>query len=113
MTSDHYVIKLNDNELGLIELENSNFRKESIEDFVKSWTIFGFDFDRSTNALREEPKEKGKIIPNPNADKYKIWTGEVLEIEGEWLKIKTIKDEVGWVKWRNGHKVLIRMYYAC
>ena len=113
MTSDHYVIKLNENELGYIELENPDYKKESIEDFVKSWTVLGFDFDRSTNALREEPNENGKIIPNPNADKYKIWTGGVLEIKGDWLKIKTIKDEVGWIKWRDGHKVLIRMYYAC
>ncbi|QLE01284.1 hypothetical protein HX109_06775 [Galbibacter sp. BG1] len=113
MTSDHYVIKLNDNELGYIELENRDFKKESIEDFVKGWTVFRFDFDRSRNALREEPKENGIIIPNPNADKFKIWTGGVLEMKGDWLKIKTVKDEVGWVKWKDGHKVLIRMYYAC
>jgi hypothetical protein len=89
ITSDHYVVKLNDNELGYIEIVNTDFKKVSIEDFVKTWTVSGFDFDRSTNPLRNEPNENGNIISNPLTGKYKIWRAGVLEIRGDWLKVKT------------------------
>ena len=113
MSSDHYIVKLNDNELGYIEIGNLDFKKVTIEDFVKNWTILGFDFDRSINVLREEPKENGKIISNRLTVKYNIWRGSVLEIDGDWLRIKTVRDEVGWIQWKEGQKVLIRMYYTC
>ena len=113
ITSDYYVVKLNENELGYIDIVNPDFKKVLIEDFVKHWTLSGFDFDRSTNPLRNEPKENGNIILNPLTKKYKLWRAEALEIKGEWLKVKTVKDEEGWLKWREGENILIRMYYSC
>ncbi|NMM50769.1 hypothetical protein [Marinigracilibium pacificum] len=113
ITANHYVVKLNENEVGYIATDNPDFKRVTIEDFIKHWTELGFDFDRSTNPLRTEPNEGGQIILNSLNEKYKIWTGGILELRSDWLKIRTINDEVGWIKWRDGQKVLIKMYYAC
>ena len=72
--------------------------------------IVGFDFNRETNPLRESPIENSSIIKHPDQDKYKIWDGESLEVKDNWIKVKTVAKEIGWVKWRDGNKVLIRMY---
>ncbi len=34
-------------------------------------------------------------------------------MEGDWIKVKTILGEIGWIRWRDGEKVLIRIDYAC
>ncbi|WP_271855904.1 hypothetical protein [Patiriisocius marinus] len=108
-----YIVRLNDDQLGYIKKDNENFTKETVEEFVVRWTSLGFDFDRINNPLRAENSQSAKIITNELTGKYKIWTGEVLEMKGDWLKIKSIKEEIGWIKWREGEKILIRMYYAC
>ncbi len=110
-TGTQYKVKINDEEVVSISKDNTDFKKQEITDFVIDWTSLGFDFDRSANPLRESPN--GKIIIHADQKEYKIWTGESLEVKGDWIKVKTLKNEVGWVKWRSGNKVLIRMYFAC
>ena len=109
----YYKVKVNQSEFAFINKTNSDFQKQSIIDFVKGWTALGFDFDRSTNPLREAPKDESKSISHVDEKKYKIWTGESLAVKGDWIKVNTLNDEVGWVRWRKGNKVLIRMYFAC
>lgn len=108
-----YKVKLNDKEFAHISKAAKDFKKQSIPDFVKDWTSLGLDFDRTTNPLREVPNSDGKIINHSDEKKYKIWCGESLEVNGDWVKINTLKNEVGWVKWRDRNKVIIRMYFAC
>lgn len=114
-TGKYYKVRLNETEFGWIKKTDNTFKKESIKDFVLSWTMepMGLDFNREINPLREKPKDSGEIIQNQELSKYKIWQAEALEMKGDWLKIKTIKGEIGWIKWRDGKKVLIRMYYLC
>ena len=112
-SGEYFKVWLTDKEYALIKKHNPDFKKQSILNFIKDWTSLGFDFDRSSNPLRQSPVDNGKIIKHSSQDKYRIWQGEVVEIKGDWLKIKTPKDEIGWVKWRSGKKVLIRMYFAC
>lgn len=110
-----YKVQLNETEFAWIKKTDKNFKKETIKDFVFSWTTepMGLDFNRVTNPLRKEPNANSEKIENPEQDKYKIWKAESLDMHGDWIKVKTIKDEVGWIRWRDGSKVLIRMYYAC
>lgn len=108
-----YKVRLNETDFALIEKKNKNFKKESISDFISGWTSMGFDFNRTINPVKEVPKENSKSIIHKEQQKYRIWRGECLEVKGDWIKVKTIKDEIGWVRWRIGTKLLIRMYYAC
>ena len=73
-----------------------------------------FDFNRSTNPLRKSPSDKSENINNDKLTKYKIWSAEKISIKGDWMEI-TIEDteEKGWIRWRQGNQILIRMYYAC
>ena len=112
-TENFYVVKLNEEDLGFIDKTTDNFQKEGIEEFFKDWLALGIDFDRSINPLREKNDENSQIIQNELNQKYKIWTGDVLEMNGDWLKIKTFKEEIGWLRWRKGNEILIRIYYAC
>lgn len=108
-----YKVRLSDTDFTMIDKKNKNFKKESISDFVSGWTSLGFDFNRAINPVKESPKDDSKTIVHKEQQKYKIWRGESLEVRGDWIKVKTVKDEVGWVRWRKGNTVLIRMYYAC
>ena len=110
-TGTHYKVRINEKELVSISKNNKDFKKQETSDFVKDWTSLGCDFDRSTNPLRETPN--GKIIKHADQTNYKIWNGESIEVKGEWIKVKTLKNEIGWIRWRSGSKVLIRMYFAC
>ncbi len=113
---DFYKISLNKTDFAWIHKKDKNFKKESIINFVLSWTSepMGLDFDRKTNPLKKEPKETGEIIKDPLTGKYQIWRAEKsFEIQGEWIKVKTIKGETGWIKWKEEDKLVIRMYYAC
>ena len=111
---DFYKVKLNEIDFGLINKFNNDFRKQSINEFVLEYTSdpMGLDFDRNSNPLRREPNEKSKIIKHSEQSKYKIWRATTIEIKDEWMKIETIKQEIGWLKWRDGNKILIRMYYS-
>ncbi|NME67996.1 hypothetical protein [Flammeovirga aprica] len=110
-----YKVRLNESEFAWIKKTDENFKKETIENFVLKWTSepMKLDFNRLINPLKKEPKSDSENIDNPEQGKYKIWEATSLEIFGDWIKIKTIMDEIGWIKWRDGNKVLIRMYYAC
>ena len=109
----YYKVLLTNKDFAFINKKNKDFKKQSIASFVKEWTSIGFDFDRSANPLRQSANDNSKIIKHKDQDKYKIWQGESIEVKGDWIKVKTVKDEVGWVRWRQGKKVLIRLYFAC
>lgn len=112
-SGSYYKVLLNDKVFALINKDNLDFKKQSIYDFVKEWTSMGLDFNREENPLKESPDDNSPIIKHPDQNKYKIWRGESLEIKDNWIKVKTVADEIGWVKWRQENKVLIRMYFTC
>ena len=78
---------------------------------MTEWTTLGFDFDRNENPLRTEPLDNSTVIPNNS--KYKIWRAEKIELKGDWIKVKTSDKEEGWVKWKQGNEIIIRLYFAC
>jgi hypothetical protein len=68
--------------------------------------------------LKKEPKNDSKTISN--FDKYSY---EVMEVKGEWVKLKCFYDcegcpetgekIIGWVKWRDKNKILVKLFYIC
>jgi hypothetical protein len=50
-------------------------------------------------------------MDHPDEKQYRIWSGESLEVHGDWIRVNTLKNEKGWVRWKDGNKVLIRMYF--
>lgn len=69
-----YKVRLNEKEFTLIEKTNTNFKKESITNFVSGWTSLGFDFNRATNPVKKLPKENSRTIVNK--DSRNIKSGE-------------------------------------
>ncbi|WP_156152355.1 hypothetical protein [Flammeovirga sp. OC4] len=74
-TGTLYKVKLNENEFGWIKKTDTNFKKETIKEFILKWTMepMHLDFNRVTNPLKKEPKSNSLVIENPKEDKYKIW----------------------------------------
>jgi hypothetical protein len=108
------IINRQSGETAKIKKHDKFFKFQTIEEFVDNWTGIGIDFDRSTNPLRKSPSDKAEDINNNKQTTYKIWSAEKISIKGDWIEIK-IEDteETGWIRWRKGNQILIRMYYAC
>ena len=108
------IINRQTGETAKIKKSDKFFKFQTIEEFVDNWTGIGLDFDRSTNPIRKSPSDKSEDINNDKQPTYKIWSAEKILIKGDWLEIK-IEDteETGWIRWRQGNQILIRMYYAC
>jgi hypothetical protein len=107
------IIDQKTNETGFIKKTDSSFKFETVVEYVTEWTEMGLDFDRTQNPLRQEPSYKATVISNDEQKKYKIWRAEKIEMKGDWLKVKTSDKEEGWIKWRQGNKIIIRLYFAC
>lgn len=114
--NDFYTVILNrqTGETAKIKKSDKSYQFETIEAFVERWTENGIDFDRSSNPLRKSPNDKSEHLNNNIQDKYKIWGGDRVSLKGDWLEIKTPEtEERGWIRWRRGNQILIRMSYAC
>lgn len=73
----------------------------------------------NTNPLRDEPSESGYQL---NEYDYDNLSFEVIEIRKDWIKVICNMDcggcpnngvISGWLKWRQGNLLLIRLYYDC
>lgn len=99
---------------GLINKSDKNFKFQTIEEYIEDYASLGVDFDRENNMFYKFPNEESEIIKNELQKKYKIWTGEFIEMKGDWLKLKlNVSNEIGWIRWRKGNKILIGIYYIC
>lgn len=102
------------NKKGLISKSDKNFKFQTFEEFIRDYAALGVDFDRENNLLHKLPNKNSEIIKNDLQEKYKFWNGEFIELKGDWMKMKLEEtNEIGWIKWRNGNKILIRIYYIC
>jgi hypothetical protein len=107
------IIDQKTNETGFIKKADRTFKFVTVVEYVTEWTEMGLDFDRTKNALRQEPFDNATVILNDKQKKIKIWTAEKIELKGDWIKIKTADEEEGWIKWRQGNQIIIRLYFAC
>jgi len=112
--SNYYEVIINrqTRQTGFIR-NNPSINFETIEAYVENWTGLGFDFDRANNPLRRSPSLQSDTIHNELENKYSIWNGENIEMKGDWMKIRISKNETGWIRWRKGNQILIRLYYYC
>lgn len=73
----------------------------------------------STNPLRDEPSEYGNQLNEYNYDNLSF---VVIEINNDWAKVVCNIDcegcpnnEIitGWLKWRKGNLLIVKLYYVC
>jgi hypothetical protein len=113
--SNNYKVIINrqTGKTGYIRRNDNSFKFFSIDEYVDNWTGLGLDFDRTNNPLRTTPSVTSDTIHSDLKNRYKIWRGEKILIKGDWMEIQTTKTERGWIRWREGNQILIRMYYSC
>ena len=102
-----YKVKLENNELGFIPLDERGVKFQTWEEHILS--LFAIGFKESINPLRDKPSdESDKIYYDPDEFYHPN------QIKGEWLQVKwgTEGDwEYGWVKWKENGKLLINFFY--
>lgn len=84
----------------------------SWEDYVLN--VFSIGFDDKLNPICEN--KEGNTLEINLSDEVIF---QPVEIQGEWMKIKWSKDffvenpkfDYGWVKWKEGNKIIIELYF--
>ena len=109
-TGPFYTVILNENTTLEISKLNKQFKKVSIESYISMRISYpnGVNFNRQENPLRKDAQAEADIIGHSEQTRFTIWNGQLQEIKGDWIKIKTISGEVGWIKWKQGDSLLIQ-----
>lgn len=96
-------------------------RKGAYVEYV-SWPDYILRFFATTtkaNPLRIEPSLSASTVPNLDYSKLSF---RCLEISEDWVKVSCNKDcegcpdgkeVVGWIKWKENGKVILKQYYTC
>lgn len=119
-TKDAYQIVLDKKKklFGYIKQSDSSFKFLTAFEYVKGWATLGFDFDSQANPMREEPSDQSRLAKT-KFNQFRILRAEPLEYKGDWVKMKVtieeavMSEEVAWIRWRAGNKILVRLYFAC
>jgi hypothetical protein len=71
--------------------------------------VFSVGFDEKGNALRASPDAGSATLPFNKEENY-----HPVEIRGDWMKVQGggNKRSGGWVKWKEGHKLILDVYYT-
>lgn len=78
-----------------------------------------FIVTQADNPLRETPEIKGKIVGDYD---YKHLSFYAIHVSGDWAQVVCDMDcegcphqkqITGWLKWRDGNRLLVELYYAC
>lgn len=108
------IINRQSRETARIKKTDKFFNFETIEEYVNNWTGLDFEFDRSKNPIKKSPSDNSEEINHEKQTIYKIWTAEKISIQGDWIQIKIVNtNESGWIRWRNGNLITIRLNFAC
>lgn len=106
VTDDFYKVKLNDDRIGLIEICASKVCLHSFEQHILNLFSVGIDLN---NPPHEFPVESAKVVLCDFDDFF-----YPVKMEGNWLQVKfKLGGEFyyGWIKWRNGNKIILDFYY--
>ena len=86
------------------------------QDFLlfQSWeehilSVFSVGFDEVSNPLQESPLESSKKVYYDKDEFY-----HPSQIKGDWLQVKWGSEgdwEYGWIRWKDGEKLLVELYY--
>ena len=96
-----------------LSLKSSQFNYFSWEEYLKRLYL---SYDPNSNPLRKFPDGQSEIVY-----KYNDYFFKVIEVKGDWVKIKCSSDcklcdkgdLAGWVKWKYGKKLLIEIGIIC
>lgn len=101
-----------------IKLRADIFKVESWKDHLVGCMI---DFNVKINPIRAEIIDNSKSLGYENSGEDYIFV--ISEIVGDWVKIECAeicdypcssgKKYDGWIKWKAGNKLLIRLLYSC
>lgn len=92
--------------------KSSNWKYYTWEEYLKTvYVMYGGD-----NPLKAEPKEESNIIY-----KFNDYFFKVVKIKGDWAKIQCNDDckecdkgnLEGWIKWKDGNKLLVSLGIIC
>lgn len=78
------------------------------EDYVRN--AFAITFESRANPIRTTPGAASLVTPPANDRDY-----FPVQIEGEWLQIKWDPEgpsNRGWIRWREGNRLLVRVYVS-
>jgi hypothetical protein len=102
-----YQIKFDDEQVGYIPNESKQIVFQSWEEHILD--VFSVDFDTKANPLRKEPVEDSNTLYFDEDEFY-----HPNQIKDEWLQVKWGGEgnwNYGWIKWKDGGKLLIKLYY--
>lgn len=114
VTDTHYYVSIDkDSNRKMIKKNESQFNYNIWEDYIKNKYL---SFDSVNNPIRESPEASSEIIY-----KYNDYFFEVIEVNGDWVKIECSDackacdngNLSGWIKWREGKKLLIKTATIC
>lgn len=101
-----------------IKLSTDIFKAESWKEHLVGCMI---DFNVKINPIRAEMLDNSKSLGYENSGEDYIFV--ISEIVGDWVKIECAeicdypcssgKKYDGWIKWKGGNKLLIRLLYSC
>jgi hypothetical protein len=102
----------------IIKLNGGNFKSELWRAHLLGCMI---DFDVKNNPIREKMLDSSKSVGYEKSGEDYVFV--ISEIVGEWVKIECAeicdypcnsgKKYDGWIKWKEGDKLLIRLLYSC
>lgn len=103
----YYKVQIDDSKVGLIDRDEKGVMFQSWEEHIMS--VFAIGFDEQSNPLRQQPSEKSEVLYYDHNEFY-----HPSQIKGEWLQLKWGSEgdwQYGWVKWTDGEKLVIELFY--
>lgn len=96
-----------------INLKFSQFNYYSWEEYLRRLYL---NYDPKTNPLKKSPNEQSEI-----AYKYNDYFFRVMEFKGDWIKVQCNSDckmcdkgeLTGWIRWKEGKRLLISIGIIC
>ena len=100
---------------GKFKRKETSFEFNSINEYIFGHIGMGFDFNRKENPLRENNSDDAKIIDHQLVNQYPIWSAgaDVDYLYDDWIYVTLDSGEKGYIRWKKGNKILIRIYFTC
>ena len=114
ISDDHYYISIDSgsNEK-MVRKDKGHFIYNSWEDYIQTKYL---SFDPEENPIRVAPNDSSEIVYP-----YNDYFFKAIEVQGNWIKIECNDDckicdkgkLAGWIKWRDGKKLLVSTGSVC
>ncbi len=102
-----YKVQYENDVIGFIPKNEKGIIFQTWEEHILS--LFSVGFDEVSNPLLESPSESSKKAYYDKDEFY-----HPSQIKGDWLQVKWGSEgdwEYGWIRWKDGEKLLVELYY--